>query len=49
MTGRYDQSDLNVYGAEDDAEMDSILDALERANEVPAEPPTTLPNPTLDR
>ncbi len=33
MTGRYDQSELNTYGAEDDAEMDSILDAIERANE----------------
>ncbi|MCG2803583.1 MAG: hypothetical protein L6311_16035 [Cellulomonas sp.] len=48
MAGRYDQSDLNVYGAKDDEEMDSILDALERANEQP-EPPLTLPNPTLDR
>lgn len=28
MDRRYDQSDLNVYGAEDDDEMDSILDAL---------------------
>ncbi|GEL48711.1 hypothetical protein CHO01_38270 [Cellulomonas hominis] len=31
ITGRYDQSDLIVYGAEDDEKMDSILDALERA------------------
>lgn len=29
---RYDQADLNVYGAEDDFEMDVILDALERAD-----------------
>ena len=48
MPGRYDQMDLNVYGAEDDDEMDSILDALERADDQP-EPPLTLPNPTLDR
>lgn len=48
MAGRYDQSDLNVYGAQDDEEMDSILDALERANQAP-EPRTALPNPTLDR
>lgn len=32
MDKRYDQADLNVYGAQDDEEMDSILDALERAN-----------------
>lgn len=39
MGGRYDQSELNVYGAEDDEEMDAILDALERANrEEPAGP-----------
>ena len=38
MTGRYDQSDLNVYGAEDDEDMDAILDALDRANEVDNEP-----------
>lgn len=31
MTGRYDPSDLNTYGAEDDAEMDQILDAIDRA------------------
>ena len=48
MTGRYDQCELNVYGAEDDDEMDSILDALERADQQPASP-STLPNPTLDR
>ena len=48
MTGRYDQSELNVYGAEDDEEMDSILDALERANQAP-KPSTELPNPTLDQ
>lgn len=30
--GRYDQTDLNVYGAEDDDELDMILDALEKAN-----------------
>ncbi|WP_454778382.1 hypothetical protein [Georgenia muralis] len=48
MAGRYDQSDLNVYGAEDDEEMDTILHALERADEAP-EPRATLPNPTLDR
>ncbi|MCR6648548.1 MAG: hypothetical protein NVV70_10560 [Cellulomonas sp.] len=46
--GRYDQSELNVYGAEDDEEMDAILDALERANQEP-EPRKALPNPTLDR
>ena len=48
MTGRYDQFELNTYGAEDDDEMDSILDALESANQQP-EPPSPLPNPTLDR
>jgi len=48
MAGRYDQSELNTYGAEDDEEMDSILDALERANEV-SKPPPVLPNPKLDR
>lgn len=31
MTGRYDQGDLNTYGAEDDEEMDMILDALDAA------------------
>lgn len=29
MGRRYDQSDLNTYGAEDDEEMDSILMALD--------------------
>ncbi len=29
---KYDQNDLNTYGAEDDDEMDSILTALERAS-----------------
>ncbi|MCL3862949.1 hypothetical protein [Actinotalea sp. K2] len=48
MPGRYDQGDLNVYGAEDDEEMDAILNALERANLAP-EPRTGLPNPTIDR
>lgn len=48
MAGRYDQSDLNVYGAEDDDEMDSILDALERANQERESRPA-LPNPKLDR
>lgn len=48
MAGRYDQSDLNVYGAEDDEEMDAILDALERADQAP-EAQRALPNPTLDR
>lgn len=48
MGGRYDQSDLNVYGAEDDEEMDAILDALERAGDSP-EPRTALPSPTRDR
>ena len=48
MGGRYDQSDLNIYGAEDDEEMDAILDALERAVHAP-EPRTALPNPTRDR
>jgi hypothetical protein len=33
MPGRYDQSDLNTYGAEDDDEMDSILAPVERAND----------------
>ena len=31
MSGRYNQGDLNTYGAEDDQEMDVILEALERA------------------
>ncbi|MPY12251.1 GIY-YIG nuclease family protein [Arthrobacter bussei] len=31
MTNSYDQSDLNIYGAEDDFEMDAILDAMEKA------------------
>lgn len=48
MAGRYDQSDLNVYGAEDDDEMDAILAALERVNDA-GEPRAGLPNPTLDR
>ena len=48
MGGRYDQSDLNIYGAEDEEEMDAILDALERAVHAP-EPRTALPNPTRDR
>lgn len=33
MDGRYDQSELNVYGAEDDFEMDTILGALEATTE----------------
>ena len=48
MTGRYEQSELNTYGAEDDEEMDSILDALERANGA-SKPTPALPNPKLDR
>jgi hypothetical protein len=48
MTGRYDRSEFNTYGAEDDEELDSILDALERANEV-SDPPPALPNLNLDR
>lgn len=48
MAGRYDQSELNTYGAEDDEEMDSILDALDRASEAPA-PPPSLPHPQPDR
>lgn len=36
VTNRYDQSDLNIYGAEDDFEMDAILDALEKASSAPA-------------
>ncbi|WP_159620291.1 GIY-YIG nuclease family protein [Arthrobacter zhaoguopingii] len=31
MTNSYDQGDLNIYGAEDDFEMDTILDALDKA------------------
>ena len=31
MTNRYDPSDLNVYGAEDDEDTDNILEALEKA------------------
>jgi hypothetical protein len=38
MGGRYDQSDLNTYGAEDDEEIDMILDALERASRQDAHP-----------
>lgn len=48
MPGRYDQSDLNTYGAEDDEEMDSILRALDRADEE-SKPSAALPNPKLDR
>lgn len=48
MAGRYDQSALNVYGAEDDEEMDAILDAIERANQASA-PRTAVPNPTLEQ
>ena len=33
MTNRYDQSDLNVYGAEDDEDMDRILEAIDKALE----------------
>ena len=33
MTGERDRSELNVYGAEDFEELDSILDALDRAND----------------
>jgi len=36
MTDHYDQGDLNIYGAEDDFEMDAILGALEKANSAPA-------------
>lgn len=36
MTDRYDQGDLNIYGAEDDFEMDAILGALEKANSASA-------------
>lgn len=36
MTDRYDQGDLNVYGAEDDFEMDAILDAVDKASSAPA-------------
>jgi hypothetical protein len=32
MTGRWDQSDLNIYGAEDDDEMDAIMKALDDAS-----------------
>jgi len=31
MNGRWDQSDLNVYGAEVDEEMDTIMKALDEA------------------
>jgi hypothetical protein len=31
MTNSYDQGDLNIYGAEDDFDMDTILDALDKA------------------
>ncbi|WP_159803235.1 GIY-YIG nuclease family protein [Arthrobacter zhaoguopingii] len=31
MTNSYDQGDLNIYGAEDDFEMDTILDAMDKA------------------
>ncbi|MFS0701271.1 hypothetical protein AB6N24_14975 [Cellulomonas sp. 179-A 4D5 NHS] len=31
MERRYDQSDLNTYGAEDDEDMDAILRAIDRA------------------
>jgi hypothetical protein len=52
MGERYDQSDLNIYGAEDDHEMDLILDALERANKgndppAPAPAPSRSVNPSL--
>ena len=36
VTNRYDQSDLNIYGAEDDFEMDAILNALDKASETSA-------------
>ena len=32
MPGRYEHSVLNTYGAEDDYDMDAILDGPERAN-----------------
>ncbi|WP_158220821.1 hypothetical protein [Kineosporia sp. R_H_3] len=48
MTRRYDQSELNTYGAEDDEEMDSILKAIDRANEE-SKPTPTLPNPKPNR
>ncbi|MEG9250021.1 hypothetical protein V6S67_18175 [Arthrobacter sp. Soc17.1.1.1] len=31
MTNFYNQSDLNLYGAEDDFEMEAILDAIDEA------------------
>lgn len=48
MTGRYDHSELNTYGAEDDEEMESVLKAIDRANEE-SKPTPTLPNPKRDR
>lgn len=36
VTNRYDQGDLNIYGAEDDFEMDAILNALEEASSTSA-------------
>jgi len=33
MRGRYDPSDLTIYGAMDDEELDMILGALDRATE----------------
>jgi hypothetical protein len=38
---RYDQLDLNVYGAEDDEAMDAILNATEAASVAPDEPLTS--------
>lgn len=43
MTERYSLSDRQVYGAEDDFEMDMILEAIDRALEDPKPPePTSL-------
>lgn len=41
MTDRYSLSDRQVYGAEDDFEMDMILAAIDRALEDPKPPETT--------
>jgi hypothetical protein len=32
MSGKYEQWELNTYGAEDDEELDTILDAIDRAD-----------------
>lgn len=44
MDERYSLSDRQMYGAEDDFEMDMILDAIDRALEAPKPPISAQPD-----